>query len=204
MRELSRPRPPDPPQGRFRPRPDHRRVDGEDRRRAPGGPRRAAVGRRPRHHGDAALLPADRRVDGAGVHDRAARRDADRHDRLCGRRSRARDGRDIIAIGPGLGQAASTAAFVQALVDRSACPWCSMPTRSTRSRTIRSAWSAATASTSSSRPTPARWPGCSAVDRGSRPEGSVGASHAISPPRTAPRRPQGASHRHRRPDGRSS
>ena len=38
----------------------------------PGGDGRAAVGRRPRHGRHAGVVPADRGVDGAGVHDRAA------------------------------------------------------------------------------------------------------------------------------------
>ena len=58
---------------------------GRDRRRAPGGARRAAVRRRARDHRHAALVRADRRRDDARIHDRAARGDGGRHDRLTPR-----------------------------------------------------------------------------------------------------------------------
>ena len=54
-------------QGRLRPRDDRRRVARQDRRRASGGDGRAAIGRRARHRRHARVVPADRRVDGAGV-----------------------------------------------------------------------------------------------------------------------------------------
>ena len=76
MRELITPRAAGQPQGRLRPRADRRRLARQDRRGAPGGDRRAAVGRRTRHRRDAGELPADRRGDGAGVHDGGARRNA--------------------------------------------------------------------------------------------------------------------------------
>ncbi len=86
-----------------------RRIARPHRRGAPGGDRRAAIGRRARHHRDAAIVRADHRRDGAGVHDRRPRRNA----RPARSTTRALDRvldfkADVIAVGPGLGQAPGT------------------------------------------------------------------------------------------------
>ena len=110
-------------QGRLRPRAGRRRIARPDRRRAPRRDRRAAIGRRPGDDRHAAVVPADRRRDGAGVHDRAARRDGRRAPSTSARSSACSSiNADVIAVGPGLGQSPGTAAFVQALLERTGVP----------------------------------------------------------------------------------
>ena len=77
-------------QRRLRPCPGDRRVARTHRGGASGWARRAALRRRTRHDSHSALVRAGDCRDGPGVHDRAARRDADRHHRLCGARPGAR------------------------------------------------------------------------------------------------------------------
>ena len=100
-----------------------RRVARPHRRRASGGDRRAALGRRTRHDRHSALVCAGDCRDGAGVHDRAARRDADRARSTMRALDRVLDIKaDVIAVGPGLGQSPGTAAFVQGLLERAGVP----------------------------------------------------------------------------------
>ena len=105
MRELITPRTPDSHKG------DYGRVlivagsRGKTGAAHLAGARRAAIGRRAGHGRDAGVLPADRRRDGARVHDRS--RSPRRDDGLDPARvDRVLElARDVIAIGPGLGQA---------------------------------------------------------------------------------------------------
>ena len=112
------------PQGRLRPRADRRRLARQDRRGASGRGRRAAVGRRAGHGRDAGELPAGRRRDGARVHDRGARRDADGTASIPSGVDRVLEmARDVIALGPGLGQARRRrSSSSRALVDRATMP----------------------------------------------------------------------------------
>ena len=66
---------------------------------------RAAIGRGPRDDRDAALVRADRRRDGAGIHDASRSRKPPPAPSTSARADRVLDFKaDVIAIGPGLGQ----------------------------------------------------------------------------------------------------
>ena len=187
------------PQGGLRPRADRRpdRAARPARRISPRSAR-SAVGRRPRDRRDAGLLPADRRRDGARVHDRSrsTRRPTGS---IRTRVDRVLDlARDVIAIGPGLGQAPPTREFVQAARrsrDDAARHRCRRPER-VRGRSRRGC-RAAKGATSSSRRIQARWRGSCGMStdevQASRLE--IARNFATCPPRV--RRAQGPSHAHR-------
>ena len=94
------------------------------------------VRRRARDDRDAAIVPADRGGDGAGVHDRGAGRGAGRRTAARGARRVLASQADVIAVGPGLGHGAEHGRVrARAAGSAPACRWCSTPTRSTPSPT---------------------------------------------------------------------
>ena len=109
-------------QGRLRPRARRRRLAGQDRRGASVGDGRAQVGRGPGHHRDAALLPGRAGDDGAGVHDRRARRGGRRpgarRARAGAGASRPTSSRSVRGWAPAPG----TVALVQGLLERAGMP----------------------------------------------------------------------------------
>ena len=149
-------------QGRLRPRDDRGAARAaRPARRYLAGDGRAALRRRPGDCGDAGVLPADRRLDGAGVHDRAAGRTTARERSTAAAVDRVLElSHDVIACGPGLGRSAGVAEFVRALLDRA-----TVPARARRrcahgaGRRSRTAERHAKSATSSSRRIRARWRG---------------------------------------------
>ena len=121
MRELIEPARARVSQGRLRPRRHCRRVFRQDRRRPPGGSRRAQVRRRPRHGRDATVGAADRRGNGRRVHDpssagrgrrglgRRPRSGAGAVRRRCRRRSRTWHRRRRTGVRPGAARASDDA-----------------------------------------------------------------------------------------------
>ncbi len=96
---------------------------GQDRRGAPGGDRRAAVGRRAGHRRHAARRASrsSRRMAPEYMTE-PLDEDADGPSTPAPSIACSSSARDVIAIGPGLGQAPGTRAFVQALVERAGVP----------------------------------------------------------------------------------
>ena len=125
MRELVEPRAADSHKGDFGRVTIVAGSTRQDRRGAPGGHGRAAIGRGPRDGRDAGLVPAHRGLDGAGVHDASRCRTIAawwRRPRSIGVLELTHD---VIACGPGLGEGR---------VSPSSCARCSIGPRAARAR----------------------------------------------------------------------
>ena len=109
-------------QRRLRPGHGHRRLARQDRRRAPGGARRAAVGRRAGDDRHAGLVPADLASLAAEYMTEPLAEDAYGQVAEAAVDAVLALRQDVIACGPGLGRGAGVAAFVRALVERSPVP----------------------------------------------------------------------------------
>ena len=108
----------------LRTRPRCRRFARKERRGAPGGGRSPPLGCRAGDHRDTEERSARRGDDGAGVHDRRARRDGRRASLAAGAIERVLEiaCRCRSPLGPGLGGRPETTAFVRALLERATVP----------------------------------------------------------------------------------